>query len=211
MTPLALAAIFAPVLALVVAIIAILIKKPPRLPSCTTYPDLHPCTLGVLLLVSTGAFLLLGALFPLPELLDHMRFAETLCNTTSAGIADRVCCEARDAVCTSQHCGAFDCADALRQFEDDRYLPELRNQSYAFPNSCCGEHCCVHEHCDTCTRTTCSRRRLQGAGGGHGGGGGHSGGSGGGSSHVRTCSTETYDCNCVCLEWGEQRLDFDCA
>ena len=95
MTPLALAAIFAPVLALVVAIIAVLIKSPPRLPSCTTYPDLHPCTLGVLLLVSTGAFLLLGALFPLPELLDHMRFAETLCNTTSAGIATG--CAARPA------------------------------------------------------------------------------------------------------------------
>ena len=170
-------------------------------PGCTTYPDLHPCTLGVILLISTGAFLLLGALFPLPELLDHMRFAETLCKTTSTGIADRMCCEARDAVCTSQRCGAFDCADALQRFEDDRYLPNLRNQSYAFPHSCCGEHCCVHEHCDTCTRTTCSRRRLQGAGGG----------GGGSSSHVRTCTTEEYDCNCVCLEWGEQRFDFDCA
>ena len=132
---LAAAAIFA-VLALVVVIIALLIINPEMLPSCKTYPDLHPCTLGVLLLVSTGAFLLLGALFPLPEFMDHMRFAETLCNTTSTGIADRVCCEARNAVCTSQHCGAFDCADAMQQFEDDRYLPELRNQSYAFPHSC---------------------------------------------------------------------------
>ena len=106
-------------------------------------PDCHPHAI-TMLLVTSFCFSLFAWTLPLPEIIDHLKFAPADCNVTNASLIDRPCCEATQRKCSTAPCGEHSCDDDTRHYEDNSFLDDLRHHNTGvFPKTCCGKTCCV--------------------------------------------------------------------